>query len=122
MAASGDNHSPVRVTPDGYHFAYADGTPFRQVGTTCYSWAQQSDARCAQTLATLRAAPFNKMRMCVFPNVDAVATNPFVRTGPNLKDWDPARIDPAYFPAFRRPHQAPRRTGNRSRHHPLPPL
>jgi hypothetical protein len=100
VAASGDNHGPVRVTQDGYHFAYADGTPFRQIGTTCYSWAQQSDARCAQTLATLRAAPFNKMRMCVFPNVDAVATNPFVKTGPGLKDWDPARIDPAYFRRF----------------------
>jgi hypothetical protein len=92
-----DNHGPVSVTPDGYHFAYADGTPFRQIGTTAYSWAQQSDARCDQTLATLRASPFNKMRMLVFPNVPSVATNPFVRTGPGLHDWDPTRLDPAYF-------------------------
>jgi hypothetical protein len=45
----------------------------------------------------LRASPFNKMRMCVFPNVESVATNPFVRTGSGVRDWDPARFDPAYF-------------------------
>jgi len=100
VAATQGNHGPVRVTTDGYHFAYADGTPFRQIGTTCYSWALQSDAQCARTLKTLRAAPFNKMRMCVFPNVESVATNPFVKTGPGLKEWDPARIDPAYFRRF----------------------
>jgi hypothetical protein len=92
-----DNHGPVGVTPDGYHFAYADGTPFRQIGTTSYSWALQEDAKCDQTLATLRTSPFNKMRMLVFPNVPSVATDPFVRTGPGLRDWDPARFDPAYF-------------------------
>lgn len=94
------NHGPVSVTPDGYNFAYADGTPFRQIGTTSYSWALQSDAKCDQTLATLRASPFNKIRMLVFPNVPSVATNPFVRTGPKLHDWDPTRPDPAYFRRF----------------------
>jgi hypothetical protein len=94
------NHGPVRVSRDGYHFAYADGTPFRQIGTTSYSWALQSDAKCAETLATLRTAPFNKLRMCVFPNVASVATNPFVRTGAGLHDWDPARPDPAFFRRF----------------------
>ncbi|GAA4006241.1 DUF5060 domain-containing protein [Sphingomonas humi] len=97
VAPTAGNHGPVRVTRDGYHFEYADGTPFRQIGTTCYSWALQSDARCAETLATLKAAPFNKMRMLVFPNVESVATNPFVRTGPGLGEWDPSRFDPAYF-------------------------
>jgi hypothetical protein len=94
------NHGPVRVTEDGYHFAYADGISFRQIGTTCYSWALQSDAKCAQTLETLRRAPFNKMRMCVFRNVDSVASNPFARTGPGLRDWDPSRPDPSYFCRF----------------------
>lgn len=94
------NRGPVRMTRDGYHFAYADGTPYRPVGTTAYSWALQSDARCAETLATLKAAPFNKIRMCVFPNVASVATDPFVRTGAGPKDWDPARFDPAYFRRF----------------------
>ncbi|WP_447728081.1 DUF5060 domain-containing protein [Sphingomonas koreensis] len=97
VAPSPGNRGPVRVTQDGYHFAYADGTPFRQVGTTCYSWALQSDAKCAQTLATLGTAPFNKMRMLVTPNVESVATNPYVRTGDGPRDWDPARFDPDYF-------------------------
>lgn len=91
------NHGPVRVTRDGYHFAYADGTPFRQIGTTSYSWALQPDAKCAETLATLRTAPFNKIRMLVFPNVPSVATDPFARTGPGPRDWDATRFDPAYF-------------------------
>ena len=100
VAPGPGNRGPVRVTADGYHFAHADGTPYRQIGTTCYSWALQSDAKCAETLATLRASPFNKMRMCVFPNVESVATNPFVRTGPGLRDWDPRRPDPGYFRRF----------------------
>lgn len=99
IAPSKDNHGPVRVS-GGYHFAYADGTPFRQIGTTCYSWALQSDAKCAETLATLKTAPFNKMRMLVFPNVESVATHPFVRTGSGPKDWDSTRLDPAYFRRF----------------------
>lgn len=95
-----DNHGPVRVTDDGFHFAHADGTPFRQIGTTAYSWALQSDAKCAETLATLKNAPFNKIRMLVFPNVPSVATDPFVRTGTGPRDWDPARFDPAWFRRF----------------------
>jgi hypothetical protein len=97
IAPAKANHGPVRVTRDGYHFAYADGTPFRQIGTTCYAWALQSDAKCAETIETLKGAPFNKMRMLVTPNVESVATNPFVRTGEGPRDWDPARFDPAYF-------------------------
>ncbi len=99
-APSAGNHGPVRVTPDGYHFVHADGTPFRQIGTTCYAWAQQSDARCAETLRTLKASPFNKMRMLVFPNVTAEPIAPFVATGPGPKDWDAARFNPAFFRRF----------------------
>ena len=65
-AASACNHGPVRVA-NTYHFAYADGTPYKQIGTTCYAWTHQGDELEEQTLATLREAPFNKMRMCVFP-------------------------------------------------------
>src|SRR6476469_8700806 len=36
------NHGPVRVS-NTYHFAYADGMPYKQVGTTCYAWTHQSD-------------------------------------------------------------------------------
>jgi hypothetical protein len=39
--ASAGNHGPVCVA-HAYHFAYADGTPYRCVGTTCYGWAWMS--------------------------------------------------------------------------------
>lgn len=97
------NHGPVKVTPDGYHFAHVDGTPFRQIGTTSYSWALQSDDLCSETLETLAKAPFNKIRMCLLPPVAAVAPavrNPFVPTGTGPGDWDPTRPDPAFFRRF----------------------
>src|SRR5690242_3069158 len=34
VAPSADNHGPVQVF-NTYHFAYADGTPYKQIGTTC---------------------------------------------------------------------------------------
>jgi len=98
--ASAGNHGPVRVTPDGYHFVHADGTPFRQIGTTAYAWAQQSDTLCAETLATLKTAPFNKLRMCVYANVKAEPIEPFVYTGAGPKDWDATRFNPAFFRRF----------------------
>lgn len=36
------NHGPVRVTST-FHFAYADGTPYRPVGTTLYAWIHQPE-------------------------------------------------------------------------------
>ncbi|WP_395650636.1 DUF5605 domain-containing protein [Brevundimonas sp.] len=97
--ATGENHGPVGVTA-GYHFAYADGTPFRQVGTTSYGWTHQPPAKRQETLATLRSAPFNKIRMLVFPNT-SLTTNealfPFARTGDGDRDWDPATFNPAFF-------------------------
>ncbi len=93
------NHGPVSVVDD-YHFAHADGTPFRQIGTTSYGWSHQPEAMRHRTLETLKGAPFNKIRMLVPPNA-AVRTNagpqPFVRTGPGPRDWDPMRPDPAFF-------------------------
>jgi hypothetical protein len=100
VAPSADNHGPVQVVPNGYHFVHADGSPFRQIGTTSYSWALQSDEKCDLTLDTLSKAPFNKIRMLVFPNVPSVATDPFFRTGPGPKDWDPTRFNPAYFTRY----------------------
>ena len=60
------NHGPVSVA-NIYHFAYADGTPFKQIGTTCYVWNLQGPVLEAQTLKTLAQSPFNKIRFCVFP-------------------------------------------------------
>lgn len=61
-----DNHGPVRVV-NQFHFAYADGSAYIPVGTTCYVWNLQGDEMEEKTLRALDAAPFNKLRMCVFP-------------------------------------------------------
>jgi len=96
-AASGDDHGPVRVH-NTYHFAYADGTPYRELGTTCYGWWHQSDALEEQTLRTLAAAPFNKIRMCVLPRNEPESkptSFPFEGTPP--MKWDYSRFNPAFF-------------------------
>jgi len=93
------NHGPVGVS-GGYHFAHADGTPYRQVGTTSYGWGHQPQARRLQTLETLGGTPFNKLRMLVFPNA-TILTNealfPYEKTGPGERDWDFTRFNPVYF-------------------------
>src|SRR6185369_2760851 len=99
VAPSKTNHGPVRVH-NTFHFAYADGTPFRQIGTTCYAWTHQGDELEEQTLATLKSSPFNKMRMCVFPkhyvyNENEPPIYPFEGTPTNK--WDFTRFNPAYF-------------------------
>ncbi len=66
IPATGRNHGPVGVV-DTFQFAYADGTSFRPFGTTCYAWIHQDLERQEETLRTLQEAPFNKLRMCVFP-------------------------------------------------------
>jgi hypothetical protein len=91
------NHGPVRVR-NTFHFGYEDGTPFWQVGTTCYAWTHQSDQLQRQTLRTLATAPFNKLRMAVFPNFDdksEPALYPFEGRAP--LDWDFTRFNPAFF-------------------------
>src|SRR5215472_12101942 len=60
------NHGPVSVS-NRFHFAYADGTPYLPFGTTCYAWTHQLPALQVQTLETLKATRFNKIRMGVFP-------------------------------------------------------
>lgn len=96
------NHGPVRVA-DTWHFAYADGTPYHQVGTTCYAWAHQGDEMEQQTLATLASSPFNKLRMCVFPksyryNDNEPVYYPFARGGEGA--WDFSRPDPVFWQHF----------------------
>jgi hypothetical protein len=83
-----------------HHFAYADGTPFFPFGTTCYAWVHQSEELQLQTLETLRTAPFNKIRMCVFPkhyeyNRNEPALYPFERNAAGVSDF--SRFNPAYF-------------------------
>ncbi len=93
------NHGPVRVT-NTFHFAYADGKPFKQLGTTCYVWNHQGDALEEQTLKTLAASPFNKLRFCVFPkrynwNTNEPPMYPFEGTPP--RNWDTERFNPKFF-------------------------
>lgn len=63
---SKDNHGPVRVA-NKTHFEYADGTGYIPMGTTAYAWTVQPKEVRDQTLETLRANKFNKIRMTVFP-------------------------------------------------------
>ena len=55
------------VGAEGMHFAYEDGTLFYPFGTTVYALMHQEDRLVAQTMESLKAAPFNKVRFCVFP-------------------------------------------------------
>ena len=99
-APAANNHGKVHVA-NTFHFSYADGTPFHELGTTSYGWAHQGDALEEQTLRTLATAPFNKIRMCVFPmRKDKHAQHdselyPFVGNPPN--HWDFTRFNPQYF-------------------------
>jgi len=99
VAAKPPNHGPVRVH-NMYHFAYEDGTPYKPLGTTCYAWTSQAAALQEQTLKTLATAPFNKLRMCVFPkryrwNENEPPLYPFEGTPPNR--WDFTRFNPEFF-------------------------
>lgn len=60
------NHGPVSVR-DTFHFKYADGVPFYPVGTTAYAWVHQNNELIEETLETLKASTFNKLRMTVMP-------------------------------------------------------
>jgi hypothetical protein len=106
---SSGNHGPVGLR-NTYHFAYADGTPYFQLGTTCYAWIHQGAALEQRTLETLKRAPFNKLRMCVFPKDYVYNRNepefyPFERLEPNRGEggdegdwtWDFTRFHPGFF-------------------------
>jgi hypothetical protein len=118
VAPAAHNHGPVQVA-NTYHFAYADGKPYKQIGTTCYAWVHQGDEMEEQTLETLRTAPFNKLRMCVFPKHYAYNENeperyPFPCLSRGSSKWtgswwgdeksgwsfDFSRFDPAFFQHF----------------------
>jgi hypothetical protein len=94
-----DNHGPVRVH-NVHHFAYADGTPFRQLGTTAYTWTHRTEGIEQQTLRTLAHSPFNKIRMAVLPQDHGIEFMPpprFPFEGTPPRDWDFTRFNPAFF-------------------------
>ena len=116
-AAEG-NHGPVHVAKT-HHFAYADGTPYISLGTTCYVWPWQTDEVIEQTLDTLSQSCFNKIRFCIFPkhypyNLSEPRSYPYVGTpmdssvltdenflfyGPHAQGnhWQFDRFNPSHF-------------------------
>jgi len=105
--ATAANHGPVKVW-NTYNFQYANGKPYYPFGTTIYAWTHQSEALQELTLQTLKKAPFNKVRMCVFPK-----TYSFVEDEPALyayeeksrttksngklkHEWDFTRFNPTF--------------------------
>jgi hypothetical protein len=86
VAPAGNNHGPVK-TVNTFYLQYADGTPFYSVGTTAYQWTSVKQTIQEKTLQTLAEAPFNKIRMCVFPksyiygNETEPWVYPFIRVG-----------------------------------------
>jgi hypothetical protein len=78
-----------------HHFAYADGKPFVPIGTTCYSWVQEPDEIEEETLASLRASPFDKVRMCLLPGKQTPLFYPYARDAQGK--FDPERFNPEFF-------------------------
>lgn len=64
-AEPADRHGPVRV--DGFHFRHVDGTRYSPFGTTVYALAHQESQVVKDTFESLKNAPFNKVRLCLFP-------------------------------------------------------
>ena len=95
---TGNNHGPVHTA--GYHFCYADQTRYIPVGTTCYAWTNQTKELQDETIETLRNAPFNKVRMCVFPKSMPYNHNdpehyPFFKKQDG--SWDIENPDPEFW-------------------------
>jgi hypothetical protein len=99
VSPSKENHGPVRVK-NTYHFSYEDGTPYIPVGTTCYAWIHQEEKLIQQTLETLQASPFNKIRMCVFPKSYQFNSNEplyYPVEGSLEEGFDFTRFNPKFF-------------------------
>ncbi|MBU7591207.1 DUF5605 domain-containing protein [Metabacillus halosaccharovorans] len=95
----GNNHGPVQVA-DQTHFQYADGTPYYPFGTTVYVWNHQGEELENQTLESLKNAPFNKIRMCVFPkHYDYNLHEPvdFAFVGSKEEGFDYTQFNPSFF-------------------------
>lgn len=102
---SANNHGPVEVF-ETFYFHYADGAPYHQFGTTCYAWVHQPEGLQEQTLRTLAAAPFNKVRFCVFPKSYYIANKnepdrfAFRKRADGTFDF--SRPDPEFWRRFER--------------------
>ncbi|MBR1584910.1 MAG: DUF4038 domain-containing protein [Clostridia bacterium] len=96
-------HGPVHAVET--HFEYADGKLFIPFGTTVYALASQEDALVEETLESLKNAPFNKVRMCVFPKDYDYNKNepPYYAFEKNADGaWDTGRPNVAFWQRFER--------------------
>lgn len=108
VAPTGNNHGPVAVY-NTYDFRYADGKMYYPFGTTVYALTHQGKELEEQTMKTLAASPFNKIRMCVFPKNYAYCVNepelfPYKMVSSEKKAdgtinyrWDFNQFNPAFF-------------------------
>ncbi|MFF1571398.1 DUF5605 domain-containing protein [Leifsonia sp. NPDC058292] len=90
---------PVRVS-EQYAFSYANGAPYSPFGTTSYVWTHQPESLQLETLETLAAAPFNKLRMGLFPKDFLYNSNePENYVFPTNEDgtFDTERFDTEFF-------------------------
>lgn len=97
----GEGHGMVKAVDT--HFEHADGTIFHPFGTTVYALISQSDELIEQTMQTLSEAPFNKLRMCVFPkDYDFNKNEPTYYAFEKAADgtWDPSRPVYAFWDAL----------------------
>ena len=100
------NHGMVSAGMD-HDFHYADGTPYRPVGTTSYAWIHADEQRQELTYQSLQEAAFNKLRFCVFPNnsvYELPSCYPFQliskqkdEKGKEQYVWDFTRFDVHFF-------------------------
>ena len=99
---TGNNHGPLRIV-NTFYLEYADGSPFYSVGTTAYQWTSVKQSIQDKTIKTLENAPFNKIRMCVFPKHYSYGNDVAPWMLPyNKKDSlnDPAQPNYAFFQNF----------------------
>ena len=99
QVVEGHSKGPTFVA-DGVHFAYRDGSPYVPLGTTVYAWTHQDEDLQQATLETLATAPFNKLRMCLFPKHFMYNSNEparFVFERDDAGGWDTTRFDLDYF-------------------------
>lgn len=105
--ASPEKHAGM-VKAVGKDFRFQDSTYYYPVGTTSYAWIHEPEDVERMTLASLRKAQFNKIRMCVFPKeYELVREKPSIfpyeilpqknaKTQSGLT-FDKTRFNPAFF-------------------------
>lgn len=100
-----ESDHPGMVKADGSAFRFENGQLFHPFGTTVYALISQTDELIEQTMQTLEKAPFNKIRMCVFPkDYDFNKNEPPYYAFEKAPDgsWDPSRPVYAFWDALDR--------------------